>query len=159
MFTGASWMLSAGLMPCSFKVHCSPLHSKVFQVVSSCQISWPKFCVHFSAPTHDVCPAHLILCNLINIWQGVPRGFLLCNSVHLPITFYLLGSNILLSMLHSNMFFLYHISHPVKNVQYCHMSGVPWQIINGLEIWESSLLENYARWNCRQLWHDNYNTS
>lgn len=33
------------------------------------------------------------------------------------------------------------------------MSGALWQIINGLWIWGSSLLENYTRQNYRQLWH------
>jgi hypothetical protein len=76
-----------------------PTQDYIFRVVSSLQASQTKFCMHSSS----TCPAHLILLDLINsilFHRGTPLP--LSYFLQPPITSYLLGSNILLTILLSD---------------------------------------------------------
>jgi hypothetical protein len=103
-----------------------PIYAWVFQVVSSPQVSPPKPCIRLS-PIRAICPAHLILLDLIArtimFEEYRSLSLSLCSFLYSPVTSSLLGPNILLSTLFSNTFSLRsslnvsdQVSHPYKRM-------------------------------------------
>jgi hypothetical protein len=84
-----------------------PIYAWVSKVIYFLQVSPPKPYILRLSPIRSKCPAHLILLDFISrkILGEQYRSFSssLCNFLHSPITSSLLGPNILLSTLFSNM--------------------------------------------------------
>jgi hypothetical protein len=86
----------------TFKIH-PPIYSWVLQVFAFPQVFPPKHCIHLYSPIRSTCPTNLDLITGTILSEEFISLSSLCSFLHYRGTLSLLGPNILLSTLFSNI--------------------------------------------------------